>query len=41
MDGGLKMIDIETQFHALKAAWIPRYIKDLKVNAIHGQSFLH
>ena len=26
--GGLKMIDIESQFHALKAAWIPRYLSD-------------
>ena len=26
--GGLKMIDVEAQFHALKAAWLPRYLID-------------
>ena len=33
MDVGLKMIDIETQFHAITAAWIPKCIKFFKINA--------
>ena len=31
--GGLKMIDIEMQFRALKSAWIPRYLRDRADNA--------
>ena len=26
--GGLKMVDVEAQFSALKAAWVPRYLSD-------------
>ena len=28
--GGLKMVDLDSQFSAIKAAWIPRYLNDCK-----------
>ena len=32
-NGGLKMIDLESQFMAIKAAWIPRFLRDNQSNA--------
>ena len=32
-NGGLNMLDIKTQFISIKAAWIPRFFRDIKVNS--------